>query len=775
MTPLDHPNPQAHDGIPKQRTSRHMLPESLNLNDPQPTAALIDLLAMNLHALGHRDSGPPPAGLSIPIAADDVNTPIPFHDLPESEKQRLRSAATMALQAMRTSGFRIENAATPPTPSGTAIGELLRRLRSPAVISVVELRWIWHARKPGEWSESPDLYALLGQRILEMGEPLLAYDILSEGTSLCPGELRLKQLLALALARSGAPHRANRIVNELFTLGHTDGETLGILARTHKDLWALSIEPKERQHQLQTAHEVYLKAYRLASDQGRLDEGSYNGINAATTAVLLNRHDLARQLAREVLTLCEKSIRQCKDLRDPYWINATRAEAALILGDWTRAEDSFLQAAQLGRGRWADLSTTRKQARILLDHLNGDRDRFESCFHIPCVVAFSGHMIDRPDRASPRFPASKESLVREEVNARLRTLNAGFGYASAACGSDILFLEAMLDRGAEINVILPFEKEDFIRTSVNTGLGNEWEARFNRVLDRAAEITILGEETGAHHDAMYQYANLVLDGTARLRACHLDTEMIPMAVWDGRVGDGSGGTSSVVDYWLSQDQRVEVIQLNGVEAAPGPASDATSVPTPSPPSGSARSLISSHPKRIMAVFFADIVGYSKLKDRVIPLFIRHLFGAIAELLRNSTHVPVAKNTWGDAFFFIFANIEDAGKFALLVRDLVNTTNWAEKGLPANLNLRIALHAGPVYSITDPVLQQQNYFGSHVSRTARIEPITPPGKVYASQAFAALSIAQGITDFKCDYVGHVPLAKEFGSFPLYHLRRVGEAG
>ena len=91
-----------------------MLPESLNLNDPQPTAALIDLLAMNLHALGHRDSGPPTAGLSIPIAADDVNTPIPFHDLPESEKQRLRSAATMALQAMRTSGFRIENATTPP-------------------------------------------------------------------------------------------------------------------------------------------------------------------------------------------------------------------------------------------------------------------------------------------------------------------------------------------------------------------------------------------------------------------------------------------------------------------------------------------------------------------------------------------------------------------------------------------------------------------------------------------------------------------------------------
>jgi hypothetical protein len=51
----------------------------------------------------------------------------------------------------------------------------------------------------------------------------------------------------------------------------------------------------------------------------------------------------------------------------------------------------------------------------------------------------------------------------------------------------------------------------------------------------------------------------------------------------------------------------------------------------------------------------------------------------------------------------------------------------------------------------------------------------PGRVYASQTFAALSIAQGITDFKCDYVGHVPLAKDYGSFPLYHLRRTGETG
>jgi class 3 adenylate cyclase len=57
-------------------------------------------------------------------------------------------------------------------------------------------------------------------------------------------------------------------------------------------------------------------------------------------------------------------------------------------------------------------------------------------------------------------------------------------------------------------------------------------------------------------------------------------------------------------------------------------------------------------------------------------------------------------------------------------------DWSKKGL-RSLNLRIGLHAGPVYSCIDPVTQRTNYIGAHVSRAARIEPITPVGQVYAS--------------------------------------------
>ena len=60
-------------------------------------------------------------------------------------------------------------------------------------------------------------------------------------------------------------------------------------------------------------------------------------------------------------------------------------------------------------------------------------------------------------------------------------------------------------------------------------------------------------------------------------------------------------------------------------------------------------------------------------------------------------------------------------------------------------------------------------GSHVSRTARIEPVTPPGSVFVTEPFAAaLELAE--SPFRCDYVGHLPAAKDFGRLRMYRLRR-----
>jgi hypothetical protein len=51
-----------------------------------------------------------------------------------------------------------------------------------------------------------------------------------------------------------------------------------------------------------------------------------------------------------------------------------------------------------------------------------------------------------------------------------------------------------------------------------------------------------------------------------------------------------------------------------------------------------------------------------------------------------------------------------------------------------------------------------------------EPITPRGEVYASEVFAAIAFAERVDAFTCDYVGQIGLAKEYGTYPTYHVRR-----
>ena len=174
--------------------------------------------------------------------------------------------------------------------------------------------------------------------------------------------------------------------------------------------------------------------------------------------------------------------------------------------------------------------------------------------------------------------------------------------------------------------------------------------------------------------------------------------------------------------------------------------------------------------RIMAILFADAVQFSKLTESQIPRFVQHFLGAIGELIERGPNVPVMRNTWGDGLYFVFSGIEEAGEFALDLSELVNRADWASKDLPPGLNLRVALHAGPVYSCRDPVTGLLNYIGSHVSRGARIEPITPPGHVYASQGFAALAAATNVRGFVCEYAGQTLWAKGYGTFPTYHVRR-----
>ncbi len=82
-------------------------------------------------------------------------------------------------------------------------------------MGLVELLGLWRSRDAELWRTRSDLYVSTADQMLRLGEPLIAYDILVDALKEWPVDIRLRQLQALALLRSGAPDRAEVILRGL--------------------------------------------------------------------------------------------------------------------------------------------------------------------------------------------------------------------------------------------------------------------------------------------------------------------------------------------------------------------------------------------------------------------------------------------------------------------------------------------------------------------------------------------------------------------------------
>jgi hypothetical protein len=373
-------------------------------------------------------------------------------------------------------------------------------------------------------------------------------------------------------------------------------------------------------------------------------------------------------------------------------------------------------------------------------------------------------MIDQPGRRVPRFPASLEAVARESVRERLAALAPAAAYGSAACGADILCLELVRELGGETHVVLPFPAADFRRASVDWAQG-DWGERFERVLSAADSVTIASDHCATGSAATFEYANLILSGMGRLRAEALDTNLRGLAVRDCTATGSAGGAASLVALWEQRGLDVEHVDLALLreDRAPTAAAEATRVEVESTPS------TGRHEMR--ALLFADAVGYSQLSEDQIPAYIGGFLEAVAGLNRRTAHRFEHVETSGDGLYMVFASVADAGLYALELSALMRGFDRRACGLPSGFDLRIALHCGPVHCARDPITGGRMFTGPHTSRAARIEPITPPGLVYASSAFAAVAAASGVTGLAMRYVGRMALAKSYGSLGLYCVRPV----
>ena len=575
------------------------------------------------------------------------------------------------------------------------------------------------------------------RRLEGRGELLLAYDTALQGLAAYPGDVWLAHRAVLNLAKAGATTRAEKEYERLGLQRSDEADIAALRARIAKDK-ALAARGEARAL-LARAADLYEAVYRRGG-------GYYPGINVATLRLLAGELPAAERVAREVLALCASP---GETTEDAYYRAATEAEAALVLGDTRLARSALMRAAACGHDL-AARAATRRQLRLICV-ARASSDEVLAPLAPPAVIHYTGHMIAAPQRTG-RFPAEQEAEAAAAIGKRLAQSNVGIGYGALAAGADILFAEALLARGAELHVVLPFVREEFIAISVAPS-GSGWLKRFEACLQRASSVTHATDDRYLGHDWIFAYGSFVAMGLAVLRARFFDAAVRQIALWDGEETIGVAGTGFDVRTWRGFGLPAEIIACRS-NAGPR----ATTPGSAPQPAGQ---------RELRAMLFGDVQGFSKLTEEQVPAFVTRILGTLGTVLAQYGDNVLYRNTWGDGIFLVLKDASVAARCALELQAALAALDLPAHGLPDTLSIRLGGHFGPVFEATDPVQGVTNFFGAHVSRTARIEPVTPPGEVYVTEQFAArLALEPGA--FACDYVGQVPAAKDYGTMRMYHL-------
>ena len=611
------------------------------------------------------------------------------------------------------------------------------------------LRHLWLTRNREQWAGNKAAYRLIGESFLEFSEPLLAQDVFREVLATC-STVRLRQLYALSLLRSGAEQSAAPLLQQLVNERHRDEETLGLWARVEKGLAFSSRHAAERHHHLRQAFKLYKYSFRKT-------RGYWTGVNAATLALVLGDSKEATTLALRVKAICERKLARRSRGSDAFWALATLGEVALILGKESDAQANYSRALSMGVHRIGDIASMRRNARLVAE---AKRMAFpiDRILKVRRVIVFTGET--GPSRQGLSLLRNKAlDAMRSDIERALAGKPA-ICFASGACPSEILFLETNHRNRGENYLVLPCPAAQFIQESVRPH-GKIWVERFEKMLKSATGVHVLSKSRSSQEPIQIRFTTLLLLGHARLKAAELDTNVEGLAVWDG--GKSSiGAASQAVSEWRAHGLSVQTIQPNGTVVSGRSISSHDSVSA----KGHQKKL---YTPVLRAMLFADAVGFSQLSEAQLPAFFSDFQTVVARLMRKPGCRPEVANTWGDGLYLVFRTVEDAGRFSLELRDRIRQVDWTAAGLPQSLSLRIGLHTGPVYSCRDPITGEPTFIGTNVTRAARLEPITPPGEVYTSADFAALAAAENANEFTCEYKGIIPAVKGYGDFPTYVLK------
>ena len=365
------------------------------------------------------------------------------------------------------------------------------------------------------------------------------------------------------------------------------------MGRTEKDRW-LSLwrdENKSSEDMLETAtcESAQLNEAIRAYRQGFIEqpESYYAGINALTLAYLLEH--LQEQNDNEAeLKAMAGGIRWAtlseltkEAVNEPnYWARVTLADLELLVSDVKTIEKAYKYAITAARQDWFALDSSRQQLKILqdlrfrptevataievfdraIDRLKKPKNDWQP----RKVFLFSGHMIDAPEREIARFPKEKESIAADAILNQLNALDAGpedLALCGGACGGDLLFAEAALTLNLHLEFRLPFVIPAFLHNSVSFA-GDDWRDRFYRAKDNPdTTLLIMPDELGNlpeninpyERNNLWQLYSALSWGVEKVHC---------ICLWDGKGGDGPGGTRHMHNSIKQRSGLVYVLETN---------------------------------------------------------------------------------------------------------------------------------------------------------------------------------------------------------------------
>ncbi|TDH28005.1 hypothetical protein EXU57_05955 [Segetibacter sp. 3557_3] len=186
-------------------------------------------------------------------------------------------------------------------------------------------------------------------------------------------------------------------------------------------------------------------------------------------------------------------------------------------------------------------------------------------------LLFTGHMIDKPGRPEPRFPAGKEAAVRAAIKQAIVGEQAKHpklrGISGGASGGDILFQEICDEFGIKSELFLALPREAFVLASVAPA-GASWIERFDALYNKLSRRILsntkeLPRWLQARHqpDYLWERNNLWMLNSSLVCG---GAQMTLIALWDRKGGDGPGGTQHMVQEAQKRGSKTIILDINTI-------------------------------------------------------------------------------------------------------------------------------------------------------------------------------------------------------------------